>query len=94
MRIELGGKWVLRSNSSEFQLAVKGVTEKGEPFENVEYHYCDFDQLLQGLARRKILESKATTFQELRDDLEAVRAEIEAIRKQFEFTVVKGKGVK
>ena len=56
MRIELGGKWVLRSNSSEFQLAVKGVTEKGEPFENVEYHYCDFDQLLQGLARRKILE--------------------------------------
>jgi len=94
LRIELGGKWVLRSNSSEFQLAVKGVTEKGEQFENVEYHYCDFDQLLQGLARRKILESKATTFQELRDDLEAVRAEIEAIKKQFEFTVVKGKGAK
>ena len=31
---------------------------------------------------------------ELQDDMEAVRAEIEAIRKQFEFTVVKGKGVK
>ena len=95
MKIELSDKYILKSNTKCFYIAEKAKhknsnTGEIEEVEKPVAYYVDFHQMIEGLARMKVLESNATSFAELKADLEKIRAEIQAIRQEFEFTVVKG----
>lgn len=89
MRIDCGNGIFLKSNNCSFSLAEERKKKDGTMVDNDFAHYTDFAQAVEGLARHRLLASKARTFDGLKKDIEAIRDEIKEIREVFAFTVVK-----
>ena len=95
MRIDLGD-YILKSDSACFYIAVPVKTKNKETgaeetADQGKWFYSDFYQMIEGLARHKLLKSTATSLRELRDDLSKIQWEVAEIRKQFNDTEIKGK---
>lgn len=90
MRIEIDDKYVLKSDSRSFMICTKQLDKDGNSCDRADYHYTDFHSAISGLARIKILKSKAVTFAGLNKDLFKIYAEIAKIRAVFADTIVLG----
>ena len=94
MRIDCGNGIYLKSDSCCFSLAEEKTKKDGALFDDPFAYYVDFNQAVEGLARHKLLKSKARSFDGLKKDMDAIRDEVKKIREVFEFTIVKGKATR
>lgn len=94
MRIDCGNGIFLKSDSCCFALSEERKLKDGTMADKPFAYYTDFPQAIEGLARHKLLASKARSFDGLKKDMDAIRAEIAKVREIFDITVVKGKATR
>lgn len=78
MKIKIKGKTYLESDDK--QLLIKTYSgkqnDKGVDIFRTEAYYGTLEQAMNGIIRSKILESEATTFKELADDIKQIKTEV------------------
>ena len=94
MVIDCGDGLFLKSNSCCFYLAKEEKKKDGTMGETAFAYYSDFHQAIEGLARHKLLKSRARSFDGLKKDMDAILQEVEKIRLFFNDTMVKGEATR